>query len=128
MIGGEDKPEPLKANTTSIKSNQPKPKKSNPLTNNDKTSKEEIKTNPYNYIELKTGDNPYYEYFGHGEFYWKDQFYLVINAPLNEDIVFNLIQFPSNKVARSIYIKKNESYTIEFIYPGVYDYSIIQYI
>tara|TARA_X000000368_G_C22887756_1_gene648186 strand:+ start:186 stop:764 length:579 start_codon:yes stop_codon:yes gene_type:complete len=70
-----------------------------------------------------TGGNPYYSYFGSGEYDSENNFYLKVKAPSDSDIVFNLINNRNNKIVRSVYIKRSEEYTIEWIKPGLYDYS-----
>ena len=72
-----------------------------------------------------TGGNPYYSYFGRGEYDSRNNFYLKVSAPSNSDIVFNLIDNRNNKIVRSVYVRRSEEYKIEWIKPGLYDYSYI---
>ena len=45
-----------------------------------------------------TGGNPYYSYFGSGEYDSENNFYLKVKAPSDSDIVFNLINNRNNKI------------------------------
>lgn len=74
---------------------------------------------------FNTGANPYYAYFGHGEYDSENNFYLKVKAPSDSDIVFNLIDNRNSKIVRSVYIKKSEEFSIEWIKSGKYDYSYI---
>lgn len=74
-----------------------------------------------NYI---TGDNPYSEYYGPGIFHYEDKYSINVSAN-NKDILFNVINSQKNIMVRSVYIKANTSYTIQYIAPGTYYLSYI---
>ena len=79
---------------------------------------------PRTVIEYDTGDNPYSKYYGPGIFYYEDKYSIYVSAN-NKDILFNVINSQKNIMVRSVYLKANTSYIIQYIEPGTYYLSYI---
>ena len=74
------------------------------------------------YLKIpSTGSSPYDSYFGSGIFNDNDN-YVEVTAPEKTHVVFILINTITNKRVRNVFIRKGETYKLNQIPYGIYDY------
>lgn len=69
---------------------------------------------------LKTGAIPYLDYFGEGLFDKESLSCIKIKNGYNTDAIVLLMEIPSNKIIRNIYIRKEESFKMDKLPEGLF--------